>query len=1449
MGKKLRKILVLLMVFSLLIPNARYIKAQEFEGQNSTELISKTNPNIQKYIKDKSGKTWKLNDDTKFLILHNSRNNSSKNLKDIVKLANSELLEKELITKPLKMILSTEESVDSNTISINIDESLDINSDSNEAYKIVIKEGIVKVTGKSERAILYALRSIQNLSKTIGELPEGVIEDYPNVAERRIHLDMGRKYFSKEWIMQLIREMSYMKLNALQLHFSENKGFRIESEVDPEIVSDEHLTKDEVREIIEEAKKYEVEIIPSLDTPGHVDHILKVHPEYGQVDIYGNHYKSGLDVTNPEAVEYIKSLYTEYMELFEGSKHFHIGADEYMEFDRPPFTTIYKKVLDDYAKENLGPEYIWKDTLANYINEIAEHVYKGGFIPRVWNDGLYYGEHSYYESPQKVEMHSYIGVDFWSTMPWNRSIASLKTILDRGHDSIYNIHSGFFYYVLRPDKPNDGRNQASFDYLNADRRIYDQWTPGNFPETKVDDNSEFIKGASLAIWCDIPDLIGEDQVAKDIYNEMRALATKSWNTSSNSIQTFDEFKNVYEQLGHVAGYEKGSKLPEVGEFEISKDISKITVYYRNEEGEDLLDKDEYYGSFDKEVTINSKDVYGYKVVGDESVKEKFGKENKEYIFVYARHTDKTKLEEELNSILNEVDYLPDTFEEYSQKYKEAKTVLENDKATQTEVDKVYEELIEAKNNLIPIFAYPLYVEATYPLNEKEYISGYPEYRNKLDEIRNGIKGHDVSKETIDNYIEELNEAKNNLVKRNENTPLISANKSYYQNYNYGNMIDGDLNTKTWFDGNQMQGDTINFKFNNPVKLKSIRIVQPDDVGADALSNSDVEITVDGSNWEKVDTIKSNELDKTINLDEKLVKAVRIKITESREYWYQISEVIFNIIEENEDDPAAKLLEESKNISLEGKTIESASNFINKLLKLQEIISDSNNTYNQNDKEKAVLELKEAIENLVEKEPEQPKVNKEELQKTIELTLSVIEDVKDKFTEESVKSLESEIEKSNKVLEKEDATQEEVNEAVTKLKEAYKNLELKEEKEEIDTSVIEALIDKLNKSLEENSDKLTDESKENLENAIKSATELLKSEDLTQEKVDDEILKLVDAFASVKLKEEEKPVVDTTALSSLVEKANTRLEEDLEDESRENLENAIEKAKEIIAKEDLTQEEVNEAFSELVDALINSKVKVQEPKDPEEPEQPEEPKLHDTKGFITGTTNVRTSPNGPVIGTLEREAIVEGEYEEGSNWVKLDYYGQEAYVYKPLISDTIEVKGFASGDSNIRKSSNGEVIGLAKREEIVEGVVSIDNPNWIKTDKGYIYRPLVVDTIKVRGLMSGTTNVRMTPNGTLMGTLGKAEYVEGTLNITNLNWVRIRYQNRDGYVYRSLIVDTVSVSGTVTGTVNVRQTPNGKVLGTHRKGVKLTGKLSASNPNWVEIQYKGQRAYVYKEFVK
>ena len=63
-------------------------------------------------------------------------------------------------------------------------------------------------------------------------------------------LDNGRRYFPPAWIKRQIRLMAYLKLNQLHLHFSDNQGFRIESEGHPEIVSSPHLTKRQVREIL-----------------------------------------------------------------------------------------------------------------------------------------------------------------------------------------------------------------------------------------------------------------------------------------------------------------------------------------------------------------------------------------------------------------------------------------------------------------------------------------------------------------------------------------------------------------------------------------------------------------------------------------------------------------------------------------------------------------------------------------------------------------------------------------------------------------------------------------------------------------------------------------------------------------------------------------------------------------------------------------------------------------------------------------------------------------------------------------------------------------------------------------------------------------------------------------------------------------------------------------------
>lgn len=595
------------------------VHANDLDISNLTgeKLSSLVLPIVQSYKVAEKAQNWTMDESTRFVIPNNEEYLNNSRLKEVVELVSAEFLAKQIPTaKEINKVYALDTQVTPKDIVVTLDKENPITekSNSNEAYKIEINENGVKIVAASENAAMYALRTIQHLMITNNnKLVYGTIVDYPNVAERRVHVDMARKYISKDWIIQHIRELSYFKMNTIQLHFSENMGFRIESDFDPAIVSqDGYLTKDEIREILKEAKKYGINVIPSLDTPGHVEHILKVHPEYGQVDKNGNKSKGALDVTNPEAINYVKGLYKEYMDLFEGCTDFHIGGDEYMEFDRAPFTTEYKEVLDNYAHKNFGPEYTWKDTIANYINDIAEFVHEGGFKPRIWNDGIYYGENDNIENKQQIKMHDYIGIDFWSQMGWNPSIAKLNTFIEKGHKDIYNVNASFFYYVLRPSKPDDGREQHSFDYLDQDVRIYNDWTPGQFQANTIDDNSEVIKGTSLAIWCDKPDLVSEDVITEDISKELRSLASKAWNTSSNKIADINKFRENYKKLGNVAAFEKGSSLPEVQPVKIEVELNYDELYKLIEKAEGLKAEDYTEDSFNNlnKVLKEAKELLG-----------------------------------------------------------------------------------------------------------------------------------------------------------------------------------------------------------------------------------------------------------------------------------------------------------------------------------------------------------------------------------------------------------------------------------------------------------------------------------------------------------------------------------------------------------------------------------------------------------------------------------------------------------------------------------------------------------------------------------------------------------------------------------------------------------------------------------------------------------------------
>ena len=1119
----MKRILMSVMLVSSMTLSSGAIVAQAYNGtpaitertMTNEQLVAATTPILQSYTKDDSDKTWVMTKDSKFVIVANEANLKNNRLAEIVKLVNSEFMDKQIISADAQAMLYNQDGAPTDiTIDIKPVSEITDKTTSKEAYKITIDDTGIHLTGASETAVLYGLRTIEQLTiANNSTLAYGEIVDYPNVAERRIHVDMARKYISKDWFIRQIREMSYFKMNAIQMHFSENLGFRIECETDPSIVSEQHLTKADVREILAEAKKYGVKVIPSFDSPGHVDQILKAHPEYGQKDKYGNHYKSGLDVTNPEAIKYIYSLYDEYMELFKGCTDFHIGGDEYMEFDRAPFTTQYKEVLDNYARENIDPNASWKDVIAKYINDLAEHVHEKGFTPRIWNDGIYYGENSWGQNKQIINMHKYIGIDFWSQMSWNYSIAKLQTFLDKGHDTIYNVNASFFYYVLRPSMPDDGRKQHSFDNLNSDKLIFDDWTPGKFQANTIADDNPAIKGASLAIWCDKADVCDEDTITEDIANEMRALATKAWNTSSNSIISHDQFKANYAKLGHVAAFEKGSTLPDSGSILPADSLGKVTINYVDKDGKEIKSPVTRYGNIGDEYNFTAEKIYGYRLVSDkDSATGTYSKKGDTFTFTYEIYTDKTDLKTALDNALDENDYIGATLSEYKAALDEAQKLYDDKKALQQDVDAILVQLNNAKKKAVKRAYYPLWVEVENPMGDNGYASGYAEY---LEAVKNGKKvlyGEEVTDEAVKTAYDELVAARNALMKRDGNIPTVEASDNWYPYgypsgvYHYDKMFDGDESSFTWFNDAQKVGKHITFTFANKVNMTGVTIIAPATAGDDIIRNADIMVSEDKENWTTVGNMKmdADHLKHTFTFDKQPVKYVKILIKEDAENWYKIAEMKFTYEQIAENTELKDLLKEAYAQDLTDKTADSVDTFLDALVEAQKAYAKEDLT-----NEEVMNALRTAMKNL----KVAPKVNKAELEETVTKAEAISEDTLNKAVKKARDAFAKALEEAKAVVENKDASQEEVNEAAKKLEDAIKGLDVLKG----DTSALDAKLAEI-KELDEK--KYTADSWAALMAVVEEAKDL-DAENATQKDVDEVVAKLTKAVEGL----EEKVVIE------------------------------------------------------------------------------------------------------------------------------------------------------------------------------------------------------------------------------------------------------------------------------------------------------------------------------------
>jgi hexosaminidase len=342
----------------------------------------------------------------------------------------------------------------------------------------------LRIEARAAAGAFYGTRTVLQLLRRGRAIPGGRARDWPRYPERGLMIDNGRRYFSPAWIKRQIRLLAYLKLNQLHLHFSDNEGFRIESESHPEIVSARHLTKRQVRDIVEFARRRHVRVIPELDMPGHLRAALADHPELRLRD-----HADKLDIALPAARRFCRDLILEYLELFPG-RYWHAGADEYL--------------------STAGEAYI------DFINWIDRLVRAHGRTLRIWHDGL-----------SGTRLRRDVVVEWWA----DHAGPSPPELLAQGHRV---LNAGWWptYYVAG----------GPLGKVHPSARVaYEQWqvnlfgglalnspTPGSLQ--RVSPGTRRVLGSELHVWNDVPFNETVAEIARGIAPRLRVLAQKTWDT-------------------------------------------------------------------------------------------------------------------------------------------------------------------------------------------------------------------------------------------------------------------------------------------------------------------------------------------------------------------------------------------------------------------------------------------------------------------------------------------------------------------------------------------------------------------------------------------------------------------------------------------------------------------------------------------------------------------------------------------------------------------------------------------------------------------------------------------------------------------------------------------------------------------------------------------------------
>jgi hexosaminidase len=393
-----------------------------------------------------------------------------------------------------------------------------------ERYQLAVAPTGIRITAATDAGLFYGAMTLAQLlspDARFGEsvtIPAMTIDDAPRFAWRGVMLDVARHIQPVASIERIIDMMAQHKLNRLQLHLTDDQGWRIEIKRYPELTRigawrasttpnpgapagqyGGFYTQAELRALVAYAAARSVTIVPEIDLPGHAQAAIAAYPDIGVLgdrppvsgDWGINPYLFNVD---DRSLGFVKNVLDEVMAIFP-SPILHIGGDEALkdQWQASPAVQAKMRALGIADEEHLQS---W------FIEQLGQYLARHGRRLIGWDEILEGG------LPPSA-----------SVMSWRGEEGAIQAA-NLGHDVVLSPGPVLYFDNLQSGRGDEPPGRLKVQTLAA-VYAYDP-LPAAIDAAKA----HHVLGAQANLWAEY--MVTPEQREHALFPRMAALAEMTW---------------------------------------------------------------------------------------------------------------------------------------------------------------------------------------------------------------------------------------------------------------------------------------------------------------------------------------------------------------------------------------------------------------------------------------------------------------------------------------------------------------------------------------------------------------------------------------------------------------------------------------------------------------------------------------------------------------------------------------------------------------------------------------------------------------------------------------------------------------------------------------------------------------------------------------------------------